>query len=46
MDALAAAPPADGTLPDIYYQRMAELAAAGGFAKPDAEWRSHGWRGR
>jgi alpha-L-fucosidase len=34
-----AAPRADGTMPEAYYERMAELAALGGFANLDAEWR-------
>ena len=33
------APRPDGTLPDAYYQRMAELTAAGGFTKLDQTWR-------
>jgi alpha-L-fucosidase len=34
-----AAPRADGSMPDAFYERMAELAALGGFANLDAEWR-------
>ncbi len=34
------APRPDGTLPDVYYERMAELTALGGFAKLDAEWKA------
>ena len=33
-----AAPRADGAMPDAFYERMAGLAALGGFAKLDAEW--------
>lgn len=35
-----AAPRADGTMPDAFYERMSELAALGGFSKLDKEWRS------
>ncbi len=33
-----AAPRADGTMPDAFYERMSELAALGGFSKLDDEW--------
>ncbi len=32
-------PRPDGTLPEPYYQRMAELAGMGGFQKLDRQWR-------
>jgi alpha-L-fucosidase len=38
-------PRSDGTLPDAYYRRMAELETAGGFEEFDTKWRSHIERG-
>jgi len=32
-------PRPDGTLPDAYFERMAELTAAGGFIEPDRQWK-------
>ncbi len=33
-------PRSDGTLPEAYYQRMAELTAMGGFEKLDKQWQA------